>query len=59
MLYITTCVDNPGDINVGETIGELVDIDNAVDTVTVEVIAHLPLDSLVLGPTIKSGLHNK
>ena len=47
---IPTCINNPGDIDVRETVCKLVHIDNTVDTVPAEVVVHLSLDSLVLGP---------
>ena len=51
-----TCVYDPGDVNVGEPVGELVDIDNAVEVLAVELVANLPLDPLVLGSDNKSNI---
>ncbi len=50
MILNNTCINDSSDVNIGETIGKLIDVDNAVDTVGVEVIANLTLDSLVLRP---------
>ena len=51
-----TCVYDPGDVNVGEPVGELVDIDNAVEVLAVELVANLPLDPLVLGSENKPNI---
>ena len=49
---IATCGYDPGHVDVGEPVGELVHVDETVEVVPVELVAHLTLDTLVLRPKL-------